>query len=152
MSGAGLAVPAAALALTLAASNPDGAALTQLGLSGNWAVDCQKAISDDNPHVTFATPGDQYPEYIERDPGGMQGAAAVSNVHTLQGGQIAMILTVTSNFGGRATQIVMNNVLVKDGDKFRFLEIKSDSGQTVVSGGIVKANGQPSKWLQKCGG
>src|ERR1700689_1862533 len=152
MSGAGLAVPAAALALTLAASNPDGAALTQLGLSGNWAVDCQKAISDDNPHVTFATPGDQYPEYIERDPGGMQGAAAVSNVHTLQGGQIAMILTVTSNFGGRATQIVMNNVLVKDGDKFRFLEIKSDSGQTVVSGGIVKANGQPTKWLQKCGG
>ena len=83
---------------------------------------------------------------------GMQGAAAVSNVRMFQGGQIAMILTVTSNFGGKATQIVMNNVLIKDGDKFRFLEIKSDSGQTVVSGGIVKANGQQTKWLQKCGG
>ena len=152
MSGAGLTVPAAVLALALAAANPDSAALTQLGLSGNWAVDCQKAISDDNPHVTFATPSDQYPEYIERDPGGMQGAAAVSNVRALPSGQIAMVFTVTSNFGGQTTQIVMNNVLVKDGDKFRFLEIKSAGGGTAVSGGIVKASGQQTKWLQKCGG
>jgi hypothetical protein len=152
MSGAGLAVPAAILAAALAASNPDSAALTQLGLSGEWAIDCQKPLSDDNPHVTFAEPGDQPPQYIESGATGVVGTAAISNVRALADGQIAMILTVAENFGGQVTTIVMNNVLIKDGSRFRFLEVKSDNGQVSVSGGIAKANGAPTKWLQKCGG
>src|SRR5208282_2154438 len=80
MSGAGLAIPAAVLAVFSAAANPDSAALTQLGLAGDWAIDCRQAISDANPHVTFAAPGDQIPEYIERGPNGAAGTAAISNV------------------------------------------------------------------------
>jgi hypothetical protein len=152
MSGAWLSVPAAALALSLAAANPDGVALTQLGLAGNWAVDCSQAISDANPNVTFDTAGDQAPQYIERGPNGAAGDAALSNVHSLANGQVAITFTIVNNMGGQSAKIVMNNVLIKDGNRFRFLEAKSGDGQETISGGVQKSNGQQTKWLQKCGG
>jgi hypothetical protein len=152
MSGAGWTVPAAVLAVSLAASNPDSAALTRLGLAGDWAVDCQKPLSDDNPHVTFTAPGDQSPQYIESGPQGVVGGAAIGDVRSLPGGQVAMTMTVSNDFGGKTTTIVMNNLLVQDGSRFRFLEVKAEGGQAPVSGGIEKASGQATKWLQKCGG
>jgi hypothetical protein len=152
MSGAGLAVPVAVLAVGLAAANPDSAALTQLGLAGEWAVDCQKPLGDDNPHVTFAAPGDQPPQYIESGAQGPVGAGFISNVRALSGGQIALTLTVTENFGGQSSTIVMNNVVLKDGNRFRFFEVKTGDGRVSVSGGVEKTKGEATKWLQKCGG
>src|SRR5208282_4314832 len=108
-------------------------------------------ISDANPHVTFAAPGDQIPEYIERGPNGAAGTAAISNVRALAGGQISLTMTVAGNFGVPGKQVVMDNLLIKDGNRFRFLEVKAN-GQASVSGGIAKANGEATKWLQKCGG
>ncbi len=151
MSGAGYAIPAAILAVVSAASNPDGAALTRLGLAGNWAVDCQKPLGDDNPGVTFAASGDQSPQYIESGRQGAVGTASIGNVRALPGGQISLTMTVADNFGAPGKQVVMNNVLIKDGNRFRFLEVTAD-GQASVSGGIKKANGEATKWLQKCGG
>ena len=52
---------------------------------------------------------------------------------------------------GQPATIVMNNVLIKDGNRFRFLEVKTGD-RASVSGGIKKANGEATKWLQKCGG
>jgi len=152
MSAAWLSVPAASLALGLVAANPDAAALTQLGLAGNWAVDCSQAISDTNPNVTFDATGDQAPQYIERGPNGAAGNAALSGVHALANGKVAITFTIVNNFGGQNTKIVMNNVLIKDGNRFRFLEAKSGDGQETISGGVQKSNGQQTKWLQKCGG
>ena len=152
MSGAFLAIPAAALAVTLAAATPDGAALTQLGMAGDWAIDCQKPVADDNPRVSFAVADGQAPQYIERGPGGSQGTAVISEVRALSGGQIAMTMTITDTLGGAGRQVVMNNVLVKTGDKFRFLEAKAAAGPAEISGGVIQASGAPTKWLQKCGG
>ncbi|HXP12978.1 MAG TPA: hypothetical protein VN795_04890 [Stellaceae bacterium] len=155
MNGAGYAIPAAVLAAVTAAANPDGAALTRLGLAGEWAVDCRQAISDANPHVTFATsdaaPGDQSPRYIESGPNGAVGTASIGNIRALAGGQISLTMTVTQNLGGESAKIVMDNVLIKDGNRFRFLEVKAN-GQASVSGGITKANGEATQWLQRCGG
>jgi len=156
MNGAWLSVPAASLALSLAAANPDGAALTKLGLAGNWAVDCSQAISDANPNVIFdvsgGQAGDQAPQYIERGPNGAAGTAALSGVRDLSNGQIAITFTIADSMGGPSAKIVMNNVLIKDGNRFRFLEAKSGDGQETISGGVQKSNGQQTKWLQKCGG
>jgi len=151
MSGAGYAIPAAVLAVVSAASNPDSAALTRLGLAGDWAVDCQKPLGDDNPGVTFAAPSEQSPRYIESGPQGAVGTALIGDVRALPGGQISLTMTIADNFGVPGKQVVMNNVLIKDGNRFRFLEVKAN-GQASVSGGIKKANGEATQWLQKCGG
>jgi len=151
MSGAGLAIPAAVLAVILAAANPDSAALTRLGLEGDWAVDCQKPLGPDNPGVTFAAPADQPPQYIESGPQGPVGSASVGDVRVLPDGQISLSLTITENMNGQPATIVVNNVLIKDGNRFRFLEVKTGD-RASVSGGIKKANGEATKWLQKCGG
>ena len=152
MSGATLTVPAVLLAVVSAAANPDSAALTRLGLAGDWAIDCKKPLGPDNPRVTFSAQGDQAPRYIESGPQGAVGSAAVGDVRALPGGQISLTMTVTQDFGGQPAKIVMNNVLIKDGNRFRFLEVKTGDGQASVSGGITKANGEATKWLQKCGG
>ncbi len=60
-------------------------------------------------------------------------------------------MTITENMNGQPATIVMNNVLIKDGNRFRFLEVKTGD-RASVSGGIKKANGEATQWLQKCGG
>lgn len=152
MNGAGFAIPAAVLALVSAASNPDSAALTRLGLAGDWAVDCQKPLGDDNPGVTFDAPGDQTPHYVESGPQGVVGSAAIGDVRALSGGQISLRMTITQNPGGEGAKIVIDNVLIKDGNRFRFLEVRTGDGKVSVSGGIRKADGEATQWLQKCGG
>ena len=152
MGGSWLAAPIAAAGLALAATNADSVTLRTLGLSGNWAVECTKAPTSDNPHVMFATPADQYPEYLERGAAGGQIVAALSNVRALSGGQIGMTMTITNTFGGKTSRVTVDLVVQKAGTKFRFMEMKPDSGDAPVSGGIAKATGQPTQWIQKCGG
>jgi hypothetical protein len=138
---------ALALLPLMSASSEAGAdsdALQQFGLIGNWAFDCQKPPSPANPFIHFAlsSAGQPTRQIITGRPK-LDARVPLSDVAILD----AMHLRLSYPQGG----IKVTVVLLMQLGRFRPYEAVVSDGTVSVSGGEVKATGQPTNWLVKCG-
>jgi hypothetical protein len=136
----------ALLAVTSASSEAgaDSDALLQFGLIGNWAFDCQKPPSPANPFVNFAlSSGGQPTRQIITGSPKFDTRVPLSDVAILD----AMHLRLSYPQGA----IKVTVILLMQLGRFRPYEAVVSDGTVSVSGGEVKATGQPTNWLVKCG-
>jgi hypothetical protein len=136
----------ALLPLTSASSEAgaDSDALQQFGLIGNWAFDCHKPPSPANPFINFASSSAGQPtrQIITGRPK-FDARVPLSDVAILD----AMHLRLSYPQGG----IKVTVILLMQLGRFRPYEAVVSDGTVSVSGGEVKATGQPTNWLVKCG-
>ena len=127
----------------VAEAGTDSDALLQFGLIGNWALDCQKPPSPANPFINF-TPSNAgqptrqvitgKPEYDSLVP--LNGVAMLDGSH----------LRLSYPQGG----VTVTVTLLKEQRRIRPYEAVASNGVVSVSGGNIKATGQPTTWLLKC--
>jgi hypothetical protein len=121
----------------------DSDALLQFGLIGNWALDCQKPPSPANPFVNFtpSTAGQPTRQIITGRPE-YDSLVPLSDVAMLD----ATHLRLSYPQGG----VTVTVTLFKQQRRIRPYEAMASNGVVSVSGGNVKATGQPTTWLLKC--
>ena len=128
----------------LSEAGADSDALLQFGLIGNWAFDCQKAPSPANPFVnfTFSSAGPPTRQIITGKPE-FDSRVPLSDVAILD----AMHLRLSYPQGG----VTVTVTLLMELGRVRPYEAIASDGTVSVVGGTVKATGQPTNWLLKCG-
>ena len=128
----------------LSEAGADSDALVQFGLIGNWAFDCQKPPGPANPFIsfTFSRAGEPTRQIITGRPE-FDRRVPLSDVAILD----AMHLRLSYPQGG----VKVTVILLMELGRFRPYEAVVSDGTVSVSGGEVKATGQPTSWLLKCG-
>jgi hypothetical protein len=128
-------------ALSWAGADSD--AVLQFGLIGNWAFDCEKPPSPANPFINFApsSAGEPTRQIVTGRPE-FDSRVPLSNVEILD----AMHLRLSYPQGG----VTVTVTLLMELGRFRPYEAVASDGTVSVSGGNVKATGQPTNWLVKC--
>lgn len=121
----------------------DSDALLQFGLIGNWAFDCQKPPGPANPFISFtpSTAGQPTRQIITGTPD-YDGVVPLSDVAMLD----MTHLRLSYPQGG----VTVTVTLLKEQQRIRPYEAVASDGTISVSGGNVKATGQPTSWLLKC--
>jgi hypothetical protein len=121
----------------------DSDALLQFGLVGSWSLDCQKPPSPANPFVSFipSTAGQPSRQVITGKPQ-FDSLVPLSDAQMLD----ATYLRVSYPQG----RVTITVTLLKDQRRIRPYEAVASDGTVSVSGGNVKATGQPTSWLLKC--
>ena len=137
-----------ALALLLlmpavARAGKDSDALLQFGLIGNWSLDCQKPPSPANPFMNFtpSTAGQPTRQIITGKPQ-YDNLVPVSHAEMLDATHLRL------SYPQGAVTITVT--LLKEQRRIRPYEAVTSNGLVSVSGGNVKATGQPTNWLLKC--
>lgn len=138
-----LAVALLPLIPAVSQAGKDSDALVQFGLIGNWALDCQKPPSPANPFMTFtpSSAGEPTRQIITGKPE-YDSLVPLTDIAMLDGTH----LRLTYPQGGVRVTVT----LVKEPRRIRPYEAVASNGMVSVSGGNVKATGQPTKWLLKC--
>jgi hypothetical protein len=128
---------------TVSQAGKDSDALLQFGLIGNWSLDCQKPPSPANPFMNFmpSTAGQPTRQIITGKPQ-FDRLVPVSNVAMLDATHLRLSYPQGS--------VTVTVTLLKDQRRIRPYEAVASDGTISVSGGTVKASGQPTNWLLKC--
>jgi hypothetical protein len=131
------------LAPAISQAGKDSDALLQFGLIGNWSLDCKKPPSPANPFINFtpSTAGQPTRQIITGKPE-YDGLVPLSDIAMLD----ATHLRLSYPQGG----VTVTVTLLKDQRRIRPYEALASNGAVSVSGGNVKATGQPTSWLLKC--
>jgi hypothetical protein len=128
---------------TASQAGKDSDELLQFGLVGSWALDCTKPPSPANPFVNFtpSTAGQPTRQVITGKPQ-FDSLVPLSDAQMLD----ATYLRVSYPQG----RVTITVTLLKDQRRIRPYEAVASDGTVSVSGGNVKATGQPTSWLLKC--
>ncbi len=138
-----LALASLLLMPAVAEAGTDSDALLQFGLIGNWALDCQKPPSPANPFINFtpSTAGQPTRQVITGKPE-YDSLVPLTDVRMLDTSH----LRLSYPQGG----VTVTVTLLKEPRRIRPYEAVASNGVVSVSGGNVKATGQPTTWLLKC--
>ena len=132
-------------AASAAQAGPDSDALTKFGLIGSWAIDCSAPPSMTNPVQIFVPSNAGEPTRQL-----LVGNSDVDRIMPIH--DAIMITDDRLRLSFPQNDVTVTIVLVKDNGRIRPLESTTNDGRTLVSGGIVQANGQQTTWLEKCPG
>lgn len=134
-----------AVAASAARAGTDSDALSKFGLIGSWAIDCTAPPSMTNPVQIFvpSNAGEPTRQLLVGNPD----VDRIMPIH-----DAIMITDDRLRLSFPQNDLTVTVVLVKDNGRIRPLESTTSDGRTLVSGGIVQANGQQTTWLEKCPG
>ena len=121
----------------------DSDALERFGLIGGWSLDCQKPPSPANPFMSFtpSTAGQPTRQIITGKPE-YDSLVPLSDAEMLD----ATHLRLSYPQG----HVKVTVTLLKEQGRVRPYDAMASDGTVSVSGGNVKATGQPTSWLVKC--
>jgi hypothetical protein len=138
-----LALASLLLAPAISHAGPDNDALLQFGLLGHWAFDCQKPPSPANPFMSFtpSTAGQPTRQIITGKP-------QYDHLVPLSHAELLDATHLRLSYPQGAVTITVT--LLKEQRRIRPYEAVASNGMVSVSGGNVKATGQPTNWLLKC--
>jgi hypothetical protein len=130
---------------TTAWAGPDSDALAKFGLIGSWAPDCRAPPSLTNPFQTFVASN-----YGEPTRQLIVGSSLIDRIMPVH--DVILITDDRLRLSFEQNGVPVTIVLLKEQNRVRPLESTTGDGRTVVSGGIVRRNGQQTGWLEKCSG
>ena len=128
------------------AQSSDAQHLEQLGLLGQWAVDCARPPGPDNPHQIYSVnPQGQGEIGLRFAPGEAMSVARIMNPRLLSPG----ILAYTYGYERGAGEKVDLVISITDGVK-QTQSSRSQQGQEVIRDGKLTATGKPSTIMRRC--
>ena len=133
----------ACMTVTLLATSAAADAISDFGLTGEWAVDCAKPPALDNPHMTFTTSADGQPLRALRMNSAFDGTFDMKDAKLL--GTDRLTYVVTDKFG------TYTIVIGKTGDQWRSLEsTRHSDGQVLIRDGKIVDPGRPTPLFTRC--
>jgi tetratricopeptide (TPR) repeat protein len=125
-----------------ACAGKDSDALAEIGMQGEWAIDCRLPPGPTNQHLLIASSEPGEPTLLIRT-GERELATTIRDVQSIAPGRV------------RWTQIYPNGITYsivseKAGERFRSVESIGSDGKTYIRNGYMADWGRGTPWLEKC--
>ena len=132
-------------AATAAGQGETANALQEWGMLGTWSARCDQPASGSNSRYTFVIDAGGR-AYLERDFGNQEqnDRNDIVSAQRRADGTLAMMV----NF--KAFNQIRLNVYAKSDRGVRVVYNRGPAGDVTVEDGILKHNGRPTPWTQKC--
>jgi hypothetical protein len=112
-------------------------------LLGNWALDCSKPASPQNPYITHRAFGDRVQRGPMTDPASQPAMFVVDQAAEGKPNEVAFSFLMDAKNHA-------NLVVRVEGKRMRTMERTHDNGEKPISDGRQTADGRETPWFNKC--